>query len=232
MNDLKQLQLVKDFWQQEFKEQSHLAVNCTQKKLDVKIEWIETHLVNTLTKHIKTIRIISFFKKWWNEEMKQTRKTLRVVKRRWKEYIRKKNQRLREIRNEYYRVIRKAKRQFWQSFLQSDAKVIFDRIQQKNTNRCWTTLRFINSRTQTTISALERSNEITTIIIKDKEVLIRTTVFSRSFQDTLRAREIERDTTHQLITAKTIRRTLFEQAIKKASSSDKLIFKILKLLWE
>ena len=64
MNDSKQLQLVKDFWQQEFKEQSHLTVNCTQKKLDVKIKWIETHLVNILTKHIKTIRITSFFKKW------------------------------------------------------------------------------------------------------------------------------------------------------------------------
>ena len=68
--------------------------------------------------------------------------------------------------------------------------------------------------------------------MKDKEVLIRATVFSRSSQDTSRAREIERDTTHQSITAKTIRRALFEQAIKKASSSDKLIFKILKLLWE
>ena len=110
MNDLKQLQLVKDFWQQEFKEQSHLAVNCTQKKLDVKIEWIETHLINTLTKHIKTIRIISFSKKWWNEEIKQTRKILKVVKKRWKEYIREENQRLREVRNEYYRVIRKVKR--------------------------------------------------------------------------------------------------------------------------
>ena len=232
MNDLKQLQLAKDFWQQEFKEQSHLAVNCTQKKLDVKIKWIKTHLVNILTKHIKTIRIISFFKKWWNEEMKQTRKTLRVVKRRWKEYIRKKNQRLREIRNEYYRIIRKAKKQFWQFFLQNDVKVIFDRIQQKNTNRCWTILRFINLRTQTTISALKKSNEIMTIIMKDKKVLIRATVFLRSSQDTSRAREIERDTTHQSITAKTIRRALFEQAIKKASNSDKLIFKILKLLWK
>ena len=38
MNDSKQFSLVKDFWQQEFKEQSYLAVNCTQKKLDVKIE--------------------------------------------------------------------------------------------------------------------------------------------------------------------------------------------------
>ena len=68
MNDSKQLQLAKDFWQQEFKKQSHLTVNCTQKKLDVKIEWIETHLVNTLIKHIKTIRIIFFLR---NDETKR-----------------------------------------------------------------------------------------------------------------------------------------------------------------
>ena len=230
--DSKQLKLIKNFWQQRSKSRSLSTIDCIQKKLNAKIEWVKTHLADTLTKYIKIIRIISFSKRWWNEEMKQTRKILSAAKRRWKKYIRDGNQRLREVRNQYYRVIRKAKKQCWQFFLQDDAEVIFDRIQQEDTNKCWTTLRFINSRTQITISALKRSDEITAIIMKNKETLIRATAFSKPSQSASRTRRIERSVTHQSITEKAIHRTLYEQAIKKASDSDKLIFKILRLLWE
>lgn len=68
--------------------------------------------------------------------MEQARRTLGAAKRRWKGYISDENQRLREARNEYYRVIRKAKKQCWQSFLQDDAEVTSDRIQQEDTDRC------------------------------------------------------------------------------------------------
>ena len=193
---------------------------------------METHLADTLTKYIKIIRITPFSKRWWNGEVKQARKTLSAAKRRWKGYIRDGNQRLREARNQYYRVIRKAKRQCWQFFLQGDAEVIFDGIQQEDTDRCWTALRFINPRTQATISALERSDETTATIMEDKEALIRATAFPKPPQSAPRARRIGRGVAHQSITAEVIHRALYGQAIKKASGSDKLIFKILRLLWE
>lgn len=164
--------------------------------------------------------------------MEQARRTLGAAKRRWKGYISDENQRLREARNEYYRVIRKAKKQCWQSFLQDDAEVTSDRIQQEDTDRCWTALRFTNPRAQATTPAMKKPNETMTVTMKDKEALIRTSTFSKSPQSIPRAERIERGTAHRSITAEAIRRALFGQAIKKTPGSDKLTFKILRLLWE
>ena len=54
--------------------QPHLRFSSTNEDLNREVEWFESKLVRLLNNHAKIMRIISYSKRWWNEEVAEARK--------------------------------------------------------------------------------------------------------------------------------------------------------------
>lgn len=75
INDNKSLKAAKCDWTKQTQERPILDVSCIQQELDEEAEQIKTLLTDILNTHCKKMRVISFFKRWWNKEVAEAYKT-------------------------------------------------------------------------------------------------------------------------------------------------------------
>ena len=194
------------------------------------MDWIEKNLAEVLDSHAKILRVTSFSKQWWNEEVAGARKTWAKAKRKWGT-ITPDTFKLKQARNLFYRVIRKAKRQCWQNFLQGK-EINSDTVVKKSIkDRCWTALRYTQPRQHQTTPALKGPNDEVAITMHAKEALVRAHAFPKP--PIFPGREIRpaQGLAHTWITLEVVEKALFCQSTTKAPGPDKFNFKAIRLLW-
>jgi ribonuclease HI len=230
--DCKKLKEAETYWQEQSARRGQLPEKCTVMELEQEVEWIETALTMTLNKFARTIRVTPYSKRWWNEEVKETRKEYSRAKREWggnRVY----DEELRETRNRYYRTIRKAKRECWQKFLQGETDLASrEYVSNEETKRCWTALKYTNPRPQSVTPALKRHDGTEAVTMTEKEVLITETLFPEPpGSRNIRPRSLTPGNAHIKIQDISIKQALFSQAITKVPGPDQLTFRTLRLLW-
>ena len=88
----------------------------TVEELEDEIEWVQSTLIDILNQHCKVATICARSKRWWNDEIREKRKTLGRTTRRWKRegggYAE-----VKEAKKILRRAIKKARRECWEDFL-------------------------------------------------------------------------------------------------------------------
>ena len=90
--------------------------NSTAEELKDEIDWIQSTLIDILNDHCKVVSICARSKRWWNDDIREKRKSLGKAVRRWKRegggYAE-----VKEAKKTLKRAIKKARRECWEDFL-------------------------------------------------------------------------------------------------------------------
>ena len=88
----------------------------TVEELEDEIEWIQSTLIDILNEHCKVVTICARSKRWWNDDIKEKRRTLGRTVRKWKRE-RGGYAEVKEAKKALKRAIKKARRECWEGFL-------------------------------------------------------------------------------------------------------------------
>ena len=130
--------------------------------------------------------------------------------------------------------MRKEKRECWQKFLKGLTEILEDNSRLKNTNRCWTALRYTSARLGSSTPAIKAVNGTIATTIEEKEAVFLKSAFPGPIEGLTENPPISIQPISDNIAIRDIdiEEALFNQSTKKAPGPDRLNFKALRLLWQ
>ena len=209
-----------------------LQSSCNRLALDQEVEWIENTLTDILNTYSKIMRVTSYSKRWWNEEVAQARKTWAKEKKTWGQ-VTPNREKLKQARNMFYRLVRKAKRECWQNFLEGEEETLDPaKIRPEDKNRCWTALKYTKAKANSTTPALIGPNNEVATTMQEKEALVRAHAFPTPPVFCGAEYQPRQGAAHLSITKNSVGKALLCQSVKKAPGPNMHNFRILRILWD
>ncbi len=230
LQDEKLLNAGHEDWKMASQGRNYLTTSSTKEDLDKEVEWFESRLIGLLDNHAKITRGCAYFKRWWNEDVAEARKSWAKSKRKFGRDEISKNG-LKQPWNFYYRTIRKAKRLSWQNFLQGGEENIRQQSQVLDQNRCWTALKYTKPLQFRITPALKDPDGNIATSMKTKEAFVYQSAFSKPSRSLEAEPVITHGVAHQGITENKVYLALVTQAISKAPGPNKINFRILCTVW-
>jgi len=202
-------------WTELAKERAHLDAECTADEVEQEATWCQEVTGNVLDATAKKIRICTRSKRWWNADIKKTKKAVGRKKRRrlnWEEAAR--------AKAELQKSIRQSKRKMWREYLQNLRGA-----------EAWRAARYANPRAGTTVEVLtDREGKQVNTSLEKEEMLMH-----ESFppNDDDQYYELPpAGSANTRVTEQAVERALFSKSVKKAPGPDKLSFGAIQLLWK
>jgi len=216
----KNFKRVQKEWEERSIKNPVLNEESSEGDLQREADWIQKNFVSHLNKHCKKVKVCARSKRWWTQEIAETRKILGSIKR-----ARKRGeasqQDVKRQRSSLRRMIRKSKTEMWSRFL-STAK----------SEQVWQALRYTKPGGQQTTKALRsRSGEVAESW-EEKAELIKEEAFPKPLKGVEWRAKREGGEMHKEITEEDIRKAVYDQPTNKAPGPDRLGFKAIRLLWE
>lgn len=103
-----QVRAMEKYWMELSTESSSVSERSSREELDLEAVWITDALVKTFDRYCKPLRVCARSKRWWNENLNQTRAEFKTCRKKFQNQLISIDQ-YKVSRNAYFRKLRKAK---------------------------------------------------------------------------------------------------------------------------